>query len=68
MRETNQEFEVNEIVTAKIAPEQRLKIRRYVDSIYYCKMLNQPDLPDSVYFGRELQKASGQEKTLIIPN
>jgi hypothetical protein len=56
MKNIEQEFELNEVVTAKTEPGQLLKIRRYVDRIYYCRLLDKPESPDSVYFGRELKK------------
>jgi len=47
-------FKEGEIVRAKVNPTLKLLIRRYVDRIYYCKILEDPTLKELVYFEREL--------------
>jgi hypothetical protein len=47
-------FKEGEIVYAKIAPKLKLVVRRYVKRIYYCKVQNDPNRKDLVYFEREL--------------
>jgi hypothetical protein len=41
-------------ITAKANPGQKLVIRRYLQRIYYCAVINEPDRKDLVYFEREL--------------
>ncbi len=43
-----------EIVYAKVNPDLKLVIRRYVDKIYYCKIQDEPNQKDLVYFEREI--------------
>lgn len=47
-------YKEGEVVVAKVLPEQKLIVRRYVDEIYYCKIQEDPDHKDLVYFEREL--------------
>jgi len=49
-------FKEGDVVYAKENPELSLVIRRYVDRIYYCKLQNDPQAKEKVYFGRELLK------------
>jgi hypothetical protein len=35
-------------------PLVELVVRRYVDRVYYCKLVNDPEHRDMVYFEREL--------------
>jgi hypothetical protein len=42
------------VVYAKVDPTLKLTIRRYVDKIYYCKVQEDPDRKELVYFEREL--------------
>ncbi|HLP14425.1 MAG TPA: hypothetical protein VK177_21020 [Flavobacteriales bacterium] len=37
-------------------PTMELVIRRYVDTIYYCRIKELPDHKELVYFERELMK------------
>lgn len=48
-------FKEGEVVYATAAPETALVIRRYVDRVYYCKLVSDPEHKDLVYFERELQ-------------
>ncbi|QGY46482.1 hypothetical protein GM418_23310 [Maribellus comscasis] len=47
-------FKEGEIVYAKVNPGLKLIIRRYVDKIYYCKIQDEPDRKELVYFEREI--------------
>ena len=47
-------YKEGEIVYAKVNPELKLVIRRYVDRIYYCKIQDEPDRKELVYFEREI--------------
>lgn len=47
-------FKEGEIVCAKVNPGLKLIIRRYVDRIYYCKIHDEPDRKELVYFEREI--------------
>jgi len=47
-------FKEGETVVAIINPSLKLVIRRYIDSIYYCKIKDEPDKKELVYFEREL--------------
>ena len=47
-------FKEGEIVRAKVNPNLKLVVRRYVDRIYYCKIQEDPTQKELVYFEREL--------------
>ena len=47
-------YNPGDTVYAKVAPTQKLIIRRYVDRIYYCKIQEDPERKELVYFEREL--------------
>jgi hypothetical protein len=47
-------YKEGETVYAKVNPGLELIVRRYVDNIYYCKVQNDPERKDLVYFEREL--------------
>jgi hypothetical protein len=49
-----QKYEVGEKVFARSAPGDQLKIRRFVDRVYFCRLVSDPQGPDLVYFEREL--------------
>jgi hypothetical protein len=42
------------IVVAKVNPERKLIVRRYVDRIYFCTVQGDPSHKDLAYFEREL--------------
>lgn len=44
----------DDVVYAKADPTLRLVVRRYVDKIYYCKVQDDPERKELVYFEREL--------------
>lgn len=54
--EAENKYQAGEIVHALVNPTQKLVIRRYVDSIYYCIIQEDPTLKELVYFERELTK------------
>ncbi|MEY3441759.1 MAG: hypothetical protein RLZZ519_40 [Bacteroidota bacterium] len=58
---TESKFQAGDVVFAKVAPAKLLVVRRYVDYIYFCKIQDDPDHKDLVYFERELdtQAAAG---------
>lgn len=47
-------YKEGELVYAIKDPEQKLVIRRYLDRIYYCKVQNEPEHKELVYFEREI--------------
>ena len=47
-------YKEGEIVYAKVDPGLKLVIRRYVDRIYYCKIQDEPNRKELVYFEREI--------------
>ncbi|QSE96447.1 hypothetical protein [Fulvivirga lutea] len=47
-------FVAGDIVFAKEAPQLKLVVRRYIDRVYYCKRVEDPEKKDLVYFEREL--------------
>ncbi len=47
-------FPEGSVVYAKDNPSLKLKVRRYVDRIYYCTIQKDPTLKELVYFEREL--------------
>lgn len=42
------------LVYAKVRPNLKLAVRRYVKRIYYCTILEHPQEKELVYFEREL--------------
>lgn len=51
------EFKDGQTVFAKINTEQALIVRRYVDRVYYCKLKDNFEAKELVYFARELQSS-----------
>jgi hypothetical protein len=47
-------YNAGDIVCAKVNPTLKLIIRRYVGQIYYCKIQEDPERKELVYFEREL--------------
>ncbi|MFZ9046745.1 MAG: hypothetical protein ACO2ZZ_12870 [Cyclobacteriaceae bacterium] len=43
-----------EIVFAKINPDEKLVVRRYVSRVYYCQFLDNLDRKEIVLFEREI--------------
>ena len=54
LKKMNNKFKEGEVVFAKINPELKLVVRRYIDQIYYCKVQGDPGQKEHVYFEREL--------------
>jgi hypothetical protein len=54
MNSPDQKYKVGEKVVAIAIPAVQLCIRRFVDRIYYCRLVSDPDSNDLVYFEREL--------------
>jgi hypothetical protein len=50
-------FSEGEIVYAKEHPAVSLIIRRYVHRIYYCRIIDDPQGDELVYFERELMES-----------
>ncbi|WP_236978263.1 hypothetical protein [Membranihabitans maritimus] len=48
-------FKEGDYVCDKTNPNIKLIVRRYVDRIYYCKVVNNPLHKDLVFFEREIQ-------------
>jgi hypothetical protein len=61
-----------DVVAAKINPDLKLVIRRYVDQVYYCKVMDDPEGKELVYYERELVEDRGltvkNEKSMIWEN
>lgn len=60
MKERENRFEAGDTVYAKVNPDVRLVVRRYVDRIYYCRFPDEPDRKEVVFFQRELM---GKDET-----
>jgi len=54
-------YKEGEIVYAIVKPTERLMIRRYIPRIYYCTPMDNPNLPEVVYFERELMQSPEKE-------
>ena len=52
---TGNKYEVGQEVYARINTTQKLRVRRFIDKIYYCTVVDQPKAQEQVYFERELQ-------------
>lgn len=51
-------YNEGQVVRARIAPELNLIVRRFIDQVYFCKVQNDPDAQELVYFERELEAAA----------
>ncbi len=49
-------FKEGSEVFAKVNPSIALIIRRYLDKVYYCKVKEDPNQEEQVYFEREIQQ------------
>ena len=47
-------YNPGDMVYAKVDPTLKLVIRRYIDRIYFCKIHEDPERKELVYFEREL--------------
>lgn len=50
-------YQAGDKVRAKVNPHLMLVVRRYIDRVYYCKIENDPNQKELVYFERELEDA-----------
>lgn len=57
-------YNAGDIVYAKENPALKLVIRRYIDQVYYCKVFEDLNRKELVYFERELV----EDPTLIAKN
>ncbi len=60
MKDPEGKYKVGTTVFARAIPDELLIIRRFVANIYYCKLVDDSDATELVYFERELM--SIQEK------
>ncbi|WP_258100574.1 hypothetical protein [Marinoscillum pacificum] len=47
-------YQAGDVVYAKVNPTLELTVRRYIDRVYYCRVKDDPDKPELVYYEREL--------------
>lgn len=47
-------YRPGDVVFANVNPTLKLVVRRYIDRIYYCKIQDDPEAKELVYFEREL--------------
>lgn len=52
-------YKEGDVVYAKVNPETRLVVRRFLDQIYYCTVADDPGKKERVYFERELTGDTG---------
>ena len=55
-------FKKGEVVKERIRPTQKLIITRYINKLYYCKIEENPNLKELVYFERELMPVAALMK------
>lgn len=55
-------FKAGEEVKAKVDPTTVLVVRRYLQRIYYCRVKNDPNAKELVYFERELVGGTNPEE------
>lgn len=51
-------YNEGDIISAKVNPSLKLIIRRYIDQVYYCRMLDDPEGKELVYYEREIVEDS----------
>jgi hypothetical protein len=56
---SNNKYPEGSVVYALEAPGLKLRVRRFVDRIYYCQHADQAISKDVVYFERELTDKAG---------
>lgn len=54
MKEDKHKYNAGDVVYAKVNPEVKLIIRRYVTRIYYCQFADDPERKEVVLFEREI--------------
>lgn len=47
-------YNAGDVVYAKVNPNLKLVIRRYIDQLYFCKIQQEPESKELIYFEREL--------------
>ncbi len=47
-------YKAGDAVYAKIKPDVKLVVRRYIDRIYYCKFFNEPNRKELALFESEI--------------
>ncbi len=55
-------FKEGEVVKERIRPTQKLIITRHINKLYYCKIEENPNLKELVYFERELMPVAALMK------
>lgn len=61
MKERENKWVAGDAVYAKVKPNVKLIVRRYVDRIYFCRFPDEPDKKEAVYFERELMDQESSE-------
>lgn len=59
-------YKAGDFVYAIVNPSVRLVVRRYIPTIYYCRLVDDPDR-ELVYFERELQAAGDEPAETTDP-
>lgn len=54
MEDRDNKYKVGESVYAKVTPDVKLIVRRYIKRIYYCTSVDHPEAKDQVLFEREI--------------
>jgi hypothetical protein len=62
MTNSTGKYPIGAKVFAKAIPDELLIIRRFVAKIYYCKLADDSDANDLVYFERELMSIEEKKK------
>ena len=54
-------YQIGDEVFSKENPDTKLKVRRYVNRIYYCQTVERPAAKDVVFFENELTDTTGNK-------
>lgn len=57
-------FKEGDYVYARVNPQLKLKIRRFIPAIFYCTIVDNPDAKELVYFARELMTEAERNKLM----
>ena len=52
---TGNKYLEGQVVYATVNPTLKLRVRRFIDKIYYCTVVDHEEAEEQVYFERELQ-------------
>lgn len=52
---TGNKYLEGQVVYARLNTTLKLRVRRFIDKIYYCTVVDNPEAEEQVYFERELQ-------------